>query len=126
VITRAGRDAIGVADDATVSDHSALKAGRPGATAKTQKTSGGASQPEPRSTDGSPRPGSKQALIVDMLSKEQGVTIDALIKATGWLPHTTRAALTGLRKRGFAVERTPHEPGGSLYRITNRPCSARA
>ena len=28
-----------------------------------------------------------------------------LAEATGWIPHTTRAALTGLRKRGFAVER---------------------
>jgi Protein of unknown function (DUF3489) len=23
----------------------------------------------------------------------------------GWLPHTTRAALTGLRKRGFEIDR---------------------
>jgi uncharacterized protein DUF3489 len=52
-----------------------------------------------------PRPGSKQALVVEMMSKQQGTTLDALVKATGWLPHTTRAALTGLRKRGFAVDR---------------------
>jgi hypothetical protein len=26
-----------------------------------------------------------------------------LIAATGWLAHTTRAALTGLRKRGYTV-----------------------
>jgi hypothetical protein len=32
-------------------------------------------------------------------------------------PHTTRAAMTGLRKRGFAIERTRHEKLGSLYRI---------
>ena len=36
--------------------------------------------------------------------------------ATGWLPHTTRAALTGLRKRGYAIERSAGE-GGSVYRI---------
>jgi hypothetical protein len=36
----------------------------------------------------------------------------------GWLPHTTRAALTGLRKRGYtiAIDRTD-KPGGSVYRI---------
>jgi hypothetical protein len=28
-----------------------------------------------------------------------------LIEATGWLPHTTRAALTGLRKKGHAIAR---------------------
>lgn len=124
VITRAGRDAIRVGDDATPSDLSGLEATEAGAVAKTQKARGDV-QPEERSIGAAPRTGSKQALIVDMLSKEQGVTIDALIKATGWLPHTTRAALTGLRKRGFAVERITHAPGASLYRITSRSCPAR-
>ena len=59
-----------------------------------------------------------------MLSKQQGVTVDALAKATGWRPHTTRAALTGLRKRGFAVERIRNEAKGSLYRIANGPNTA--
>jgi hypothetical protein len=68
-----------------------------------------------------PRAGSKQALLVTMLSKDKGVTLDDLIEATGWLPHTTRAALTGLRKRGFMVERTRRETKGSLYRIVADP-----
>jgi hypothetical protein len=43
--------------------------------------------------------------------------LEALVEATGWLPHTTRAALTGLRKRGYTVllERQDSKP--SLYRI---------
>lgn len=125
VITRAGRDAIGVGDDALPSDRSALQATSASGAVKTQKASV-AVQPEAHSMGAAPRTGSKQALIVDMLSKEQGVTIDALIKATGWLPHTTRAALTGLRKRGFALERVPQTPGASLYRIANRSCPTRA
>jgi hypothetical protein len=40
-----------------------------------------------------------------------------MVGATGWLPHTTRAALTGLRNRGYSVERIRHETKGSLYRI---------
>ena len=52
-----------------------------------------------------------------MLTKDKGATLAALVEATGWLPHTTRAAMTGLRKRGFAIERTRHEKLGSLYRI---------
>jgi hypothetical protein len=27
-----------------------------------------------------------------------------MVAATGWLPHTTRAALTGLRKKGYAID----------------------
>lgn len=124
VITRAGRDAIGVGDDAKPSDRSDLEAMEAGAAVKTEKASV-AVQPERHSIGAAPRTGSKQALIVEMLSKEPGATIDALIEATGWLPHTTRAALTGLRKRGFSVERIPHNPGASLYRIASRPCPAR-
>jgi len=46
---------------------------------------------------------SKTKMVVDLLSREQGATIGELIAATGWLPHTTRAALTGLRKKGYVI-----------------------
>jgi hypothetical protein len=121
VITRTGRNAIGAADDATASHHSATKVAQLDAAAKARKASGTAAQPEQRSIDGALRPGSKQALVVDMLCKSEGASLDALIKATGWLPHTTRAALTGLRKRGYSVERVRDETKGSLYRIAERP-----
>ena len=53
-----------------------------------------------------------------MLSSQKGVTLGALVNATGWLPHTTRAALTGLRKKGYAIERFRREgEGASAYRI---------
>jgi Protein of unknown function (DUF3489) len=60
------------------------------------------------------------------VSQDEGATLDALIAATGWLPHTTRAALTGLRKRGYLVERSRHETKGSLYHITRDTALARA
>ena len=37
-----------------------------------------------------------------LLSRAEGATILALTEATGWLPHTTRAAITGVRKRGYS------------------------
>ncbi|MBV9633580.1 MAG: DUF3489 domain-containing protein [Methylobacteriaceae bacterium] len=45
-----------------------------------------------------------------------------MIAATGWLPHTTRAALTSLRRRGYTIvrDRTPDVGAGSVYRITGR------
>jgi DNA-binding IclR family transcriptional regulator len=60
-----------------------------------------------------PRAGSKLADVMRLLGRKQGAGIEELTSATGWLPHTTRAALTGLRKRGFAVERLRSEQGGS-------------
>jgi hypothetical protein len=50
-----------------------------------------------------PRGGSKLARVIALLERDHGATIEELIAATGWLAHTTRAALTGLRKRGYAV-----------------------
>ncbi|WP_375462186.1 DUF3489 domain-containing protein [uncultured Enterovirga sp.] len=64
-----------------------------------------------------PREGSKGALLVSLLSLPEGASIDDLMARTGWLPHTTRAALTGLRKRGFEIARDAAEKGGSRYRI---------
>jgi hypothetical protein len=65
-----------------------------------------------------PRDGSKLALVIEHLQRADGVTIIDLMQATGWLPHTTRAALTGLRKRGYAVIRERIGAGDSVYRVS--------
>ena len=70
---------------------------------------------------GRPRDGSKLALVIELLRRADGATIIDLTQATGWLPHTTRAALTGLRKRGYAVIRERIGAGDSAYRISGAP-----
>ena len=52
-----------------------------------------------------PASGSKTAAVIALLSRDGGATSAELISATGWLPHTMRAALTGLRKKGRTIER---------------------
>jgi len=65
-----------------------------------------------------PKPGSKLGIVLGLLEKPQGVSLAKLVEVTGWLPHTTRAALTGLRKRGFAVVSEKAADGDtSVYRI---------
>ena len=58
--------------------------------------------------------------MIDLLQRFDGATIPNLTEATGWLPHTTRAALTGLRKRGYAVVRERIGTKDSVYRIAGR------
>ena len=48
----------------------------------------------------------KYAAVIVLLQRKQGATLAELIAATGWLPHTTRAALTGIRKKGQIIEKT--------------------
>lgn len=59
----------------------------------------------------------KTEKVVELLKRKQGASLEELAKATGWLPHTTRAAMTGLRKKGHTVERTKID-GVSRYLIT--------
>jgi hypothetical protein len=56
-------------------------------------------------------------VVLGLLQRSEGATIEQLIGATGWLPHTTRAALTGLRKRGYSVIRESGMVEGSVYRV---------
>jgi hypothetical protein len=58
--------------------------------------------------------------VTALLMRKEGATLDEMVKATAWLPHTTRAALTGLKKRGYTIERNQRD-GASLYRITTSP-----
>jgi uncharacterized protein DUF3489 len=70
------------------------------------------------STPRLPRRGTKIAGVVELLQGSDGVTLVELVANTGWLPHTARAALTGLRKRGYAVVIDRADKArGSVYRI---------
>ena len=55
--------------------------------------------------------------VIALLKREQGATLDEMVKTTSWLPHTTRAALTGLKKKGHTIERDKRDDV-TCYRIT--------
>ncbi len=63
------------------------------------------------------RAGTKQAKLTDMLKKPDGASIAQMGAKTGWQPHSVRAALTGLRKRGFDITRERSDAGVTVYRI---------
>lgn len=62
------------------------------------------------------KPKSKATLVLELLRRPEGATLDDLVSATGWLPHTTRAALTGLRKNGHDLT-SEKADGVRRYRI---------
>lgn len=69
---------------------------------------------EPTPTE--PERQTKASGVIALLERDSGATLAELIAATNWLPHTTRAALTGLRKKGHVVERSKRG-GETCYRI---------
>jgi hypothetical protein len=70
-----------------------------------------------------PREGSKIAGVIDMLRHERGASVQEIMSTTGWLPHTVRAALTDLRKRGLVLERAK-EPRGKETATIDRIAGA--
>ena len=68
------------------------------------------------------RPGTKQALLIDLLKRKTGANIDEIIEATGWQAHSVRGAISGVLKKklGLAIEREVVEGRGRVYRIAKR------
>ena len=61
----------------------------------------------------------KQAILIDHLSRAKGATLAELVEATGWQPHSVRGAISGtLRKKlGLAVTSETTDNRGRVYRI---------
>ncbi len=74
------------------------------------------SKPKGRTPPPAVRPGTKRALLIDLLKRKKGATIEEIVEATGWRAHSVRAAITRLRQQGFRIERV-REDGVSRYRI---------
>jgi hypothetical protein len=70
----------------------------------------------------SPKPtarDSKQAHVIEMLQRQQGATITAIMKATGWQQHSVRGVIAGALKKklGLAVTSKKAEDGERRYGI---------
>jgi hypothetical protein len=127
-ISAAGREALGLEEDPTgVNDTASPETAPSKATAAPAasadipqaKDAVEAGPPTPASTTAaSVKPGTKQARLVDHLSRPSGASIADLGGLLGWQPHTVRAALTGLRKKGYQITNAKDATGVSVYRAT--------
>ena len=111
---------------ATEADGAATPAKRrPKAKAKSAKPGKAVAAEKP-----TPRTGTKQARMIEMLKRPQGATVEQISAATGWQHHTIRGAISGALKKklGLTVEATrtrevgPNKTGAkgssTVYRIT--------
>ena len=76
-----------------------------------------------------PRAGTKQALMIELLKRPEGATVEQIAAATGWQHHTIRGAISGALKKklGLTIEATrtrevgPNKTGAkgssTVYRI---------
>lgn len=64
----------------------------------------------------------KKAQLIRLLERKGGADASTISATFGWQPHTTRAALSGLRKAGYGI--TAEKPKGdkpARYRIKIQP-----
>ena len=68
----------------------------------------------------------KKAQLIKMLSAKAGADIATIIAKLGWQAHTTRAAITGLRKAGYEITVEKAEGGKpTRYRVHRRAAARR-
>jgi hypothetical protein len=88
------------------------------------RTPGRKGNKEPRSradqnAKNTARVGSKQSIVIEMLTRSAGASLEELIAATNWLPHSTRAVLSRLRKGGSEIDRRREVSGTRYYLIVH-------
>ena len=67
----------------------------------------------------------KKGQLIKLLGSKTGADIKTLSEQLGWQQHTTRAAVSGLRKAGYEVANEKSAKGGlSKYRILSAPTPA--
>src|SRR5215831_14463222 len=78
--------------------------------------------PEPESPSDAKR-SSKQEVVIGMLRRPEGATVDEVARATGWQRHTVRGLFSGTLKKKLGLTlASAKEERGRVYRV-NGPAS---
>ncbi len=77
-------------------------------------------RPKRSLTSPDPKPGSKLAILIDLLQRDGGATTPEIMEATGWQAHSVRGAISGAvkKKLGLNVTSESEKGRGRVYRIT--------
>ena len=118
-VTDAGLDALGVVPDGDEPKEIPAERKKAGRASGSRKNGKVPARAKPDAKPSSKRPASKQAIIVDLLKRNNGATIDELTAATGWQAHSVRGAISGTLKKklGLAVSSETLDGRGRVYRI---------
>ena len=74
-------------------------------------------KPETNMADADPK--TKRAQLMKLVNRKSGASIEAIQGKLMWQPHTIRAEISRMRKRGLVVTCSP-SPKGSVYRAVSQ------
>ena len=65
------------------------------------------------------REGSKKAIVLELLRRPEGATLQEIMSATGWMAHSVRGFISGAlgKKMGLTVESVKTPEGARAYRL---------
>ena len=66
----------------------------------------------------------KSETVKKLLLRKAGATAEELGAATSWQPHSVRAYLSGLRKKGSTIVRDERRDGTKAYRLVKTPATS--
>jgi len=118
-VTDKGLEALGIAPEGEGPKEIPAEQKKAGRTSQLHKNGKVSSPPKPDAKPAAERPASKQAVIINLLKRKDGATIDDLTAATGWQAHSVRGAISGALKKklGLAVSSQTVDGRGRVYRI---------
>ncbi len=119
VITDAGLQAIGVEVDEKIGKRPSSAKPKPRQRSRRAERKPSGATPNGRTSPTAARPGTKQALLIDLLKRKKGATIEKIVEATGWQAHSVRGAISGALKKKLGLAVTSEKPGDGprRYRI---------
>ena len=119
IITDAGLQAIGLGADDKTGKQSPSTRLPPKQRGRRAKRKPFGAKPNGKTPPAVVRPGTKQALLIDLLKRKKGATIMEAVTATGWQAHSVRGAISGALKKKLGLAVTSEKPGDAprRYRI---------
>ena len=84
------------------------------------------SVPKPADERASSTAQPKSVLVTKLLRRGKGASLAELQDATGWQPHSVRAFLSGLRKKGEVLVKEERKSGETAYRVAAGKVAAAA